>query len=387
MAAKKSRSDRIDKLIERVDKLESRLARLGSAGAGKTRSSRRRGDPGRGFCDLPRVPEREFGPEVSPERASLIRVISKKWVNGTILHYHFLDDDGIAGDEAQHEVVREGFAAWAEQGIGIEFREVGSRNDAEIRIGFKDGDGAWSFVGRDCLEQGQNERTMNFGWNLAAAGEVDTAIHEIGHALGFPHEHQNPNAGIVWNEEAVYQALSGSPNFWSREKTHWNIIRKIAPDSVEGTPWDPDSVMHYPFGAGLIDQPAEYRSGLSPAPGLSEQDIAQVRFFYPGEGATLTELEPLVSVPLSLSPGEQRDFLVRPSTSRDYQLATFGQSDTVIVLFEDIDGDHVYMEGDDDGGTAFNARMTVRLVKGRRYVLRVRLYYDYSGGDTAVMLW
>ena len=53
---------------------------------------------------------------------------------------------------------------------------------------------------------------MNFGWDLTQPGEIDTAIHEIGHTLGFPHEHQNPHAGIVWDEEAVYAALAQPPN-------------------------------------------------------------------------------------------------------------------------------------------------------------------------------
>ncbi|WP_374089487.1 hypothetical protein [Methylomicrobium lacus] len=61
---------------------------------------------------------------------------------------------------------------------------------------------------------------MNFGWNLTeAASEIDTAIHEIGHTLGFPHEHQNPNSGIAWDEEAVYHSLAQPPNSWSREVT------------------------------------------------------------------------------------------------------------------------------------------------------------------------
>jgi hypothetical protein len=48
---------------------------------------------------------------------------------------------------------------------------------------------------------------------------IDTAIHEIGHTLGLPQEHQNPNAGIVWDEPAVIADLGGSPNFWSEAKT------------------------------------------------------------------------------------------------------------------------------------------------------------------------
>ncbi len=51
------------------------------------------------------------------------------------------------------------------------------------------------------------------------------------------------------------------------------------------------------------------------------------------------------------------------------------------------DGELRYVTGDDDSGTALNAFFRVRLTKGRKYVLRIRLYYRFSSGDTAVMMW
>jgi Astacin (Peptidase family M12A) len=136
---------------------------------------------------------------------------------------------------------------------------VTSRDEAEIRVGFMQGDGSWSYLGRQILDRGANERTMNFGWDLLrTAREADTALHEIGHTLGLPHEHQNPNAGIVWDEEKVYTSLGGPPNNWPRETTQWNILRKIEPDTVQGSNWDPDSIMHYPFPAGLILQQRDF---------------------------------------------------------------------------------------------------------------------------------
>ncbi len=102
------------------------------------------------------------------------------------------------------------------------------------------------------------ERTMNFGWDLTTPYGRDTALHEIGHALGFPHEHQNPLAGIVWDEEKVYRYFAGPPNNWPRQTTHHNIIRKISADLVEGSAWDKDSIMHYQFPAGLIISPSYY---------------------------------------------------------------------------------------------------------------------------------
>ena len=50
---------------------------------------------------------------------------------------------------------------------------------------------------------------MNFGWDLTPLGRSTTALHEIGHTLGMPHEHQNPFAGIAWDEETVYATSAG----------------------------------------------------------------------------------------------------------------------------------------------------------------------------------
>ena len=229
------------------------------------------------YCSLPPVPPREFPAGTDPARVEAIVVNESKWVNHTVLHYYFFDretdgehvfgSDGTrqwqpwTTDKAHQDVVRGAFDRWAAQDIGLAFAEVGSRDEAEIRIGFMPGDGSWSYLGRQILDRGVNERTMNFGWDLLRTPrEADTALHEIGHTLGLPHEHQNPNAGIVWDEEKVYTSLGGPPNDWPREKTRWNILRKIEPDTVQGSNWDPDSIMHYPFPAGLILQPERYRT-------------------------------------------------------------------------------------------------------------------------------
>ncbi len=358
------------------------------------------------YCTLPNVPVREFGPDVAPGRIQLIRVFGKKWVNGTVLCYYFFDQDTDGenvqsptgsstwrtwvGADEQRAVVRRAFQMWKDVGIGLEFREVQSRDEAELRIGFMQGDGSWSYVGRDAidLDLSVNERTMNFGWSLTrSADEIDTAIHEIGHALGFPHEHQNPNAGIVWDEEAVYRLLAQPPNGWSRETTHYNILRKIPADTVQGSNWDPDSIMHYAFQPGLILEPERYRNGLTPAGSLSARDREWVRTFYPPLRRRERELKLLRPEVLDQSPSRQTDLVIHPTATRRYTIQTFGISDTVMVLFEEIDGTPRYMAGDDDSGIARNAKLGVRMISGRKYVLRVRLSYNGGPGMSAVMMW
>ena len=384
----KALAKQVEKLGERLDKIEASLgAKTGTGGGSNGGSS---GDEGSRVCAVPQVPERQLGANVSPAREELIRIIEKKWVNGTKLHYYFFPNGPWAGAQAQRDLVIEGFEVWENQKIGIEFEHVDDIAAAEIRIGFLQGDGAWSYVGRDVIDiPGQQERTMNFGWDLTRdSREEYVAVHEIGHTLGFPHEHQNPFSGIVWDEAAVYNRFGGPPNNWPPSRTFHNILRKLPQSEVEGTTWDPESVMHYEFPAGLITQPAQYRdTGIHPPlKRLSPHDIAQVKLFYPEiQNTNYPRLETMRSQTLSIAAGQQRDFSIAPTESRQYTIGTFGRSDTVMVLFEE--QDLKFIAGDDDSGADYNARIVQWLDKDKRYVLRIRLYLNWASSDTAVMLW
>lgn len=372
-------------LTARVDQLEAR------EGATQRRNGAvNQDEEAQQFCSMPAVAERTFAPEVSSHRQRLIRLIDKKWVNGTKLRYYFFESGPFSGAHEQKNMVRDGFGVWEDVGIGISFEEVTDIGEAEVRIGFERGDGAWSYLGRDVVDiPGQFERTMNFGWDLTRDPRgVDTPVHEIGHTLGFPHEHQNPFAGIVWNEQAVYEYFGGPPNNWPRSTTLYNVLRKLAAGEVEGSKWDPDSIMHYGFPAGMILRPEEYRGGIRPQLGLSDSDVSQMRRFYPPlDDSRNSRLETFRSELLSLASGEQKNFSIEPASTRKYTIQTFGDSDTVMVLFEDRNGDLKYVAGDDDSGTSLNSRITVRCYQGRRYVVRIRLYLNHASGDTAVMLW
>ena len=353
----------------------------------KKQQPRKAQTSGFNYCSQPLAPERTFERRVNNNRRALIRVSGQKWVNGTELHYYFFTSASWRGTAAERDVVRDAFKAWKNIGIGLEFVEVNTPEEAEIRIGFKRRDGAWSYLGRDVLDQGQSDRTMNFGWNIR--NDIDTAIHEIGHTLGFPHEHQNPNAGIEWDEEAVYADLAGPPNFWSRDKTRWNIIRKLPESDVEGSEWDKDSIMHYPFAAGMILKPEAFKNpSLVPSPGLSARDKAWAKLFYPTLSVNdYKVLKPFQSVQATINAGQQLNFYVKPTATRRYEFNTFGSSDTVMVLFEEIDGKPHYRTGDDDSGEDFNANFEEKLFAGRTYILRVRLYWQHKKGDFGVMMW
>lgn len=78
-----------------------------------------------------------------------------------------------------------------------------------------------------------------------------------------------------------------------------------------------------------------------------------------------------------------------PDESRWYRFRTTGNSDTVMVLFEDGGGggggEERQVAADDDSGYERNAEFSLPLQRGVRYVLRVRLYYKDQAATFGVL--
>lgn len=321
-------------------------------------------------------------------RARAIVIAKNKWVNGTVLHYCFFTGGShYAVPKVQADAIRDAFGKWKAVGIGLEFKEVAQLTEAEVRIGYStsDGDSA-SAVGRDVLNVPLTQPTTVYGWDLTTPYGRGTALHELGHVMGMEHEHQNPYAGIKWHEQAVYDALAAPPNNWDRATTFHNILEKLSQQQVQGSKWDPDSIMEYEFEPGLIDLPQKYDvNGLTPPGTLSNADKEWAVKWYPSLKAAPPALAPFQSVASNLAAGQQLDFAIAPTESRKYTIETKGASDTLLVLFEDIDGEPRLLAGDDDSGTDRNARIQYKLFKGRHYIVRLRLYYPGQSGTTSII--
>ncbi len=345
------------------------------------------------------------------ERLHALISQANKWANGTVLHYYFFNDkkrdfseveqadhsirqETWVGTTAQKDVVRQAFAIWKEVGIGLEFVEVTHREDAEIRIGFMAGDGSWSYIGTDIVSNERRDpstRTINYGWSLLDAYGLTTALHEIGHTLGLPHEHMSPFSGIEWDKEAVYAQFSQAPNYWSVETIDYNILRQLDRSQVKGSKWDPDSVMEYAFPPGVIKAPTTpinyWEDGLTPPGWLSEADKRWVRQFYPPIVAKTPKLLVNQSMPLALPNGGQASFAIVPEETRYYEIRTFGKSDVLLALFEHDNEEPRYRTSEDDSGEERNAALRIKLFRGHEYVLRIRLKYRESGLAPSVMMW
>lgn len=358
----------------------------------KSAKSAHQGKPtAKPFCSVAPRPKPQLAPEMMSDSRRAAAIISgrTKWANRTVLHYCFFTGAShYAVPQVQADAIRQAFARWKAVGIGLEFQEVNSLSEAEVRIGYSTADGSSaSAVGRDVLNIPLNEPTTVYGWNLTTHYGQGTALHELGHVLGMEHEHQNPFAGIRWHEEAVYTSLAGPPNNWSRETTFHNILEKLDARQVQGSAWDPDSIMEYEFEPGLIDEPEQYDlNGLVPPATLSNADKTWALKWYPGTAPQPVKLEPFHSIAVELAAGQQADFVFKPPESRKYTIATKGACDTVLALFEEIGGTPRYLTADDDSGEDRNASIRQKLFKSRTYHVRVRVYYPGQSGTTSLMV-
>lgn len=359
-----------------------------SHGGGSTSHGKPMAKP---LCSTPPRPRPKLSDAVmaDPRRAAAILSGRSKWANRTVLHYCFFSGGShYAVPKSQADAVRPAFDTWKAVGIGLEFVEVDSLSEAEVRIGYSLADGiSASAVGRDVLKIPLTEPTTVYGWDLTTPYGRGTALHELGHVFGMEHEHQNPFAGIRWHEEAVYASLAAPPNNWSRATTFHNILEKLDTQQVQGSAWDPDSIMEYEFEPGLIDEPQKYDlEGLVPPGTLSSADKAWVVKWYPGNAPVPTVLQPFQSIAADLAAGQQIDCTFKPTVSRKYTIATKGATDTLLALFEEIGGKPSFLAADDDSGEDRNASITYKLFKGRTYHVRLRLYQPGQSGTTSLMV-
>ena len=135
--------------------------------------------------------------------------------------------------------------------------DFGEHSDAEIRIGFVK-DGSWSYIGTDCLVIPEDQATMNYGWFDQPVPEDEYSrviVHEFGHAIGMPHEHNHPDVEIPWDKEAVYRYYMNPPNNWTQDQVDNNLFGKYDKSQTSYSEFDKDSIMLYPIPEEFVTDP------------------------------------------------------------------------------------------------------------------------------------
>lgn len=302
-------------------------------------------------------------------RTRAISPIGKFWMNGSTLRVRFL-----GGTAAQQAKVKEQAGWWtAHANLRFDFNNA---PDAEIRIAFNPNDGAWSYVGTDNRSIPRDQPTMNLGFM-----DGGTTAHEFGHAIGLAHEHQNPAGGMQWNEAAVIRDLSGPPNHWNEAQIRHNVLFKYRADQVNGTSFDPESIMLYAFPGSWV------KSGVGTQANevLSAMDkafIASARA-YPKTAPTVADATELTinatrcTAAAIGKAGEEDIFRFQVKTAATYVVDTRGPTDVVMKLFGP-DSPTALIAEDDDSGVDTNASIRADLVPGTYYA-QVRHYNKASG--------
>lgn len=302
-----------------------------------------------------------------PMRA--ISPIGVLWMNGSTLRVKFM-----GGNNKQKAIAKEQALWWTEH-ANLKF-EFGNDPNSEIRISFDANDGAWSYVGTDAKDIPANQATMNLGFL-----DGGTAGHEFGHAIGLAHEHQNPAGGIQWNEAEVIRALAGPPNFWDEATARHNVINKYTANQINGTNFDPDSIMLYFFPKEWTTNGIETKANEV----LSTLDKAFVAGakMYPKTGpvvdnATVIKVNDSKRTSAEIGmPGEEDLFTFKAATAGTYVIETRGNTDVFMKLFGPNSQTNVIAE-DDDSGLATNARIARPLIAGE-YFIQIRHFNQQQG--------
>ena len=166
--------------------------------------------------------------------------------NGPIdpLQQYFFDNPSINITDAIKKIVNERIQPL----VSLNLQFVDENKDADVRIDFDSDGGSWSLLGTDVKNENPKNATVNFGWF-----DVSTVMHEFGHVLGMIHEHQNPKGKTIdWNYDSVYE-WAESTQGWDKEMTKKNILNRYKSDSINGSDFDPLSIMLYFFPSNLTN--------------------------------------------------------------------------------------------------------------------------------------
>lgn len=192
----------------------------------------------------------------------------KLWKPGRELKIRFLEDVSSSFLRAFSKAITH----WIKH-VNLKFVIV-PKGDADIRI-TTDSDDNKSLIGTDALTFDQDEATMYLETTPSDENFESTVLHEMGHALGYLHEHLHRDATIPWNREKVYAHYSEHYE-WDEQQVDEQVLTPYS-GAIVDTEYDKNSIMHYAIDKELTD--GVWEVGINTV--LSELDIKMAKNTYP----------------------------------------------------------------------------------------------------------
>ena len=171
----------------------------------------------------------------------------------------------ITVKEAIKKIVRERI----EPLVNFKFNFIEDESKAMVKISLQQNLWPTSYIGYNGHDNSYHLMTFG-GWF-----SVEVVLHEFGHLIGLVHEQQNPNGKIAWDREAVLKF--GKTQGWTDQQTETYILYTEKTENINGSTFDPLSIMLYPYAAELTMN----KIAINMSTRLSGKDVLWICKTYP----------------------------------------------------------------------------------------------------------